>query len=73
MHKLSVIGAAVALAVVSMGAIAKAVGKINLNLSWNDADSGCTDLVSTDRDGLCEAVVFAGIERLLSQRSFPRA
>ena len=39
--------------------VSKAVGKINLNLSWNDSDSGCTDLVSTDRDGLCEAVVFA--------------
>ena len=39
--------------------VSKAVGKINLNLSWNDADSGCTDLVSNDRDGLCEAVVFA--------------
>jgi uncharacterized protein (TIGR02001 family) len=35
----------------------KAVGKLNLNLSWNDASHGCT--VATGRDSVCNGVVFA--------------
>ncbi|MCC6709819.1 MAG: hypothetical protein IT492_19875 [Gammaproteobacteria bacterium] len=37
--------------------VSKAVGKLNLNLSWNDADGGCTDV--TGKAGMCEGVVFA--------------
>ncbi len=37
--------------------VSKAVGKLTLNLSWNDADNGCTKI--TGKDGLCNGVVFA--------------
>lgn len=39
--------------------LSKAIGKLNFNLSWNDADSGCTELVTKDRAGLCQGAVFA--------------
>lgn len=37
--------------------VSKALGKLNFGLSWNDADSGCTDL--TGNAGMCESVVFS--------------
>lgn len=37
--------------------VSKAVGKLNFNVSWNDADGGCTDV--TGKAGMCEGVVFA--------------
>lgn len=37
--------------------LSKAVGRFNLNLSWNDADKGCTEI--TGKEGLCNGVVFA--------------
>ncbi len=37
--------------------LSKALGKLNFNLSWNDADNGCTAI--TGKDGLCNGVVLA--------------
>lgn len=37
--------------------VSKALGKLNFNLSWNDADSGCSAI--TTKSDLCNGVIFA--------------
>lgn len=37
--------------------VSKSLGRLSFNLSWNDADNGCTAI--TGKDGLCNGVVFA--------------